>query len=79
MVITLFNVALHHCGHEVPLDEAPRLGSMAHQHDFHHKAFNCNFGVIGICDWLYGTRGTYDDYHAKWETQRMERKGAKQQ
>ena len=56
IVVTLFNVSLHHCGHEVPLDEAPGLGSMSHQHDFHHKAFNCNFGVIGVCDYLYGTR-----------------------
>ena len=51
----------------MPLDEAPRLGSMAHQHDYHHKAFNCNFGVIGVCDYLYGTRGGYDAWHARWE------------
>lgn len=56
IVITLFNVSLHHCGHEVPLDELPGLGSMTHQHDYHHKAFNCNFGVIGVMDYLYGTR-----------------------
>lgn len=73
IAVTLFNVSLHHCGHEVPLDEAPRLGSMTHQHDYHHKAFNKNFGVIGICDWLYGTRAGYDEYHVHWEAERKER------
>ena len=62
----IFLVALHHCGHEVPLDEAPGLLSMTAQHDFHHKAFNCNYGVLGLCDWFYGTRGGYDTYHDKW-------------
>ena len=70
-VIALFNVSLHHCGHEVPLDEAPRLGSMAHQHDYHHKACRANYGVIGLFDWLYGTRGGYDEWHEKWERERM--------
>jgi len=69
-VITLYLVLLHHCGHEVPCDEVPRLGSMTHQHDYHHKRFNCNFGVLGICDWLYGTRGNYDEWHDKWEVER---------
>ena len=71
-VVTIFNVSLHHCGHEVPLDEAPRLGSMSHQHDYHHKATRANYGVIGICDWLFGTRGGYDDWHARWEQERRE-------
>ena len=70
IVIALFLVVLHHCGHEVPFDELPRLGSMTHQHDFHHKAFTCNFGVIGFFDWLYGTRGSYDTWHEQWDTQR---------
>jgi hypothetical protein len=39
----------------------PRVGS---------KRFNCNFGVLGICDWLYGTRGNYDEWHDKWEVER---------
>jgi len=70
IVVVLFNVSLHHCGHEVPFDEAPKLGSMTHQHDYHHKVFNANFGVIGLCDMLYGTRGGYDDYHKRWKDQR---------
>lgn len=43
---------------------------MTHQHDYHHKVFNRNFGVIGICDWLYGTSAGYAEYHARWEQQR---------
>jgi methylsterol monooxygenase len=34
--VALLNIALHHAGHDVPLDEVPGLGSMAHQHDYHH-------------------------------------------
>jgi len=67
IVIGVANVLIHHCGHEVPLDSPPFFGSMTHQHDYHHKVFNRNFGVIGICDWLYGTRAGYDEYHARWE------------
>jgi len=70
IVIVMFNISLHHCGHEVPCDEVPPFGSMTHQHDYHHKVFNANFGVVGVCDWLYGTRGGYDDYHASWEAGR---------
>ena len=70
-VIAVLNVLVHHCGHEVPLDSPPFFGSMTHQHDYHHKVFNRNFGVIGICDWLYGTRAGYDEYHARWELARQ--------
>lgn len=24
-------------------------------HDLHHEKFSCNYGIAGICDWLYGT------------------------
>jgi len=24
-------------------------------HDYHHEAFNCNFGMIGVMDWIHGT------------------------
>jgi len=73
-VIAVANVCIHHCGHEVPLDSPPFFGSMTHQHDYHHKVFNRNFGVIGICDWLYGTRAGYDAYHERWEQARKEKK-----
>jgi sterol desaturase/sphingolipid hydroxylase (fatty acid hydroxylase superfamily) len=73
-VIAVLNVLVHHCGHEVPLDSPPFFGSMTHQHDYHHKVFNRNFGVIGICDWLYGTRAGYDEYHARWELARQQAK-----
>eukprot|EP01094_Clydonella_sp_ATCC50884_P026047 TRINITY_DN7024_c0_g1_i2.p1 TRINITY_DN7024_c0_g1~~TRINITY_DN7024_c0_g1_i2.p1 ORF type:complete len:189 (-),score=72.89 TRINITY_DN7024_c0_g1_i2:203-769(-) len=29
----------------------------AFTHDYHHEAFNYNFGALGICDWLHGTAG----------------------
>ena len=69
-VIALFNVLLHHCGHEVPCDEVPGLLSMTAQHDYHHKALKCNYGVIGVFDWLYGTRGSFDAAHEQWQKQR---------
>ena len=74
-VIGVANVLIHHCGHEVPLDSFG-LGSMTHQHDFHHKVFNRNFGVIGICDTLYGTRAPYDSYHERWEKARQAQKAS---
>lgn len=29
----------------------------AFTHDYHHEAFNYNFGALGLCDWLHGTNG----------------------
>ena len=31
----------------------PWLG--CHEHDVHHEKFNYNFGVVGICDYLFNT------------------------
>ncbi|RDW67448.1 sterol desaturase family protein [Aspergillus mulundensis] len=43
-----------HCGYELP----PIYGWNMEVHDMHHELFVGNFGTIGICDVLYGTRLT---------------------
>ena len=50
--------------------QVPGLGSMAHQHDYHHMVFNANYGVIGLLDKLHGTRGGFDAHHARWNAKR---------
>eukprot|EP01006_Ploeotia_vitrea_P044696 TRINITY_DN66853_c0_g1_i1.p1 TRINITY_DN66853_c0_g1~~TRINITY_DN66853_c0_g1_i1.p1 ORF type:complete len:201 (+),score=8.41 TRINITY_DN66853_c0_g1_i1:66-605(+) len=40
----------HHCGYKFPWDtREPTF------HDYHHEAFTCNFGIVGVLDWLHGT------------------------
>jgi sterol desaturase/sphingolipid hydroxylase (fatty acid hydroxylase superfamily) len=43
-----------HCGYELP----PIYGWNMEVHDMHHELFVGNFGTIGFCDVLYGTRLT---------------------
>ena len=49
MAIALLEVHIGHTGHNVPgFNDSVR-------HDMHHFGNICNFGPIGICDWIYGT------------------------
>lgn len=61
----------HHSGYRwpyvMPFDNQPDY------HDFHHKAFNTNYGLLGWCDALHGTDTKY------WEFVRNKKKGAKAQ
>jgi fatty acid hydroxylase domain-containing protein 2 len=42
-----------HCGYHFPFAPSPE------NHDFHHLAFNVNYGVLGVLDWLHGTDEPY--------------------
>lgn len=42
-----------HCGYHFPWTPSPE------SHDFHHLAFNVNYGVLGVLDWFHGTDGLY--------------------
>mmetsp|Transcript_6733 Transcript_6733/g.13838 ORF Transcript_6733/g.13838 Transcript_6733/m.13838 type:complete len:243 (+) Transcript_6733:1-729(+) len=53
--IATLSIVLHHSGYDWPFDSVPGFGSMAYQHDNHHKHFNKNFGVVGVMDYLHGT------------------------
>lgn len=53
--LATWNIVVHHSGYDFPLDSVPGFGSMAHQHDNHHKYFSKNFGVLGVLDYLHGT------------------------
>lgn len=48
VVVTWVNV-LAHCGHNIPF-----LFDIA-RHDAHHEFFECNYGFLGLMDWLFDT------------------------
>ncbi|XP_062602069.1 fatty acid hydroxylase domain-containing protein 2-like [Saccostrea cucullata] len=47
--IALLSTTVAHCGYHFPLLPSPEA------HDYHHKTFINNFGVLGILDRLHGT------------------------
>nr|XP_022321750.1 fatty acid hydroxylase domain-containing protein 2-like isoform X1 [Crassostrea virginica] len=47
--IALLSTTVAHCGYHFPLLPSPEA------HDYHHKTFVNNFGVLGILDRLHGT------------------------
>lgn len=47
--IALLSTTISHCGYHFPLLPSPEA------HDYHHKMFINNFGVLGILDRLHGT------------------------
>ena len=68
--VSMVNILGHHCGYELPGDWTPLTKSLSHFHDYHHKVFSKNFGVLGFCDWLHGTDKGYREYLDKWEADR---------
>mmetsp|Transcript_103162 Transcript_103162/g.267100 ORF Transcript_103162/g.267100 Transcript_103162/m.267100 type:complete len:288 (+) Transcript_103162:2-865(+) len=65
IVMATFNIILHHSGYDLlSFDRVPPFESMTVQHDYHHKAFDRCFGVIGILDWLHGTDTGLADFAA---------------
>jgi sterol desaturase/sphingolipid hydroxylase (fatty acid hydroxylase superfamily) len=69
----IMGTQVHHSGHKWPwitvLDHQPNV------HDLHHELFNCNFGNIGILDYLHGTARDHEA-HYKEKAIREERKQA---
>merc|ERR1740120_477966 len=51
----------HHSGYKWPwmtvLDHQPNV------HDLHHELFNCNFGNVGILDYLHGTARDHEAHY----------------
>jgi len=64
--LALSVVVMHHSGYELPLDSFPGTGSMAHFHDYHHKVFNQNFGLLGVLDLWHGTREGWNEHRHRW-------------
>jgi sterol desaturase/sphingolipid hydroxylase (fatty acid hydroxylase superfamily) len=55
VVACMMGTQTHHCGHRWPWI----MGS-SHQpdfHDYHHERFHCNYGNVGLFDWIHGTLG----------------------
>lgn len=48
-VIVTFATLNSHSGYHLPVLFSNQF------HDYHHYAFNCNYGVLGILDWIHGT------------------------
>lgn len=48
VVVTWVNI-LAHCGHNIPF-----LFDIA-RHDAHHEFFECNYGFLGLMDWVFDT------------------------
>ena len=49
-----------HCGYALPGFPTPL------SHEYHHQVFMSNFGILGILDWLHGTRGNFYEWEQKW-------------
>merc|ERR1711865_240362 len=67
----------HHCGYR-----APWIAYADHQpdyHDLHHQIFNCNYGNVGLLDYLHGTTVEPAEYHAAKAAKAAERAAAKSQ
>lgn len=50
----LAEAVISHSGYYLP----PVLGWTMIVHDLHHELSGGNFGIIGLCDWVHGTRFT---------------------
>jgi methylsterol monooxygenase len=48
-VIATLSAVNTHCGYHLPFFPSPQA------HDYHHKVFTANYGVMGLCDYLFGT------------------------
>jgi len=44
-----FETLTVHSGYHLPMFDSPQF------HDYHHYAFNCNFGQMRLLDWIHGT------------------------
>ncbi|CAJ0944109.1 unnamed protein product, partial [Mesorhabditis belari] len=49
--VAVTSTTISHCGYD--------FLSWAPQHDYHHAAFNENFGVLGLLDTIHGTNTTF--------------------
>ena len=70
--IALFQVCYTHSGFDGFTDwmsgKPQNAIASAEHHDLHHEFFNCNYGVLGICDFLFRTRAEdfgFDKAHNK--------------
>jgi methylsterol monooxygenase len=53
--VAMFTTVIHHSGYHLPWLPSPEF------HDFHHLKYNCNYGLLGILDWLHGTDKLFRD------------------
>lgn len=51
VVVATFNAVLGHSGLNLPLTSVEK-------HDLHHRFLNCNYGTVGLSDYVYGTQGS---------------------
>jgi sterol desaturase/sphingolipid hydroxylase (fatty acid hydroxylase superfamily) len=49
MVVGWFSTVTSHSGYGLPGHKK------SNKHDLHHELFKCNYGTLGVLDWLHGT------------------------
>lgn len=65
--LAVIGTQVHHSGYHFPLqrwDHQPTF------HDEHHRLFQCNYGLLGLLDWVHGTHAP------KKETKKDAKKGS---
>lgn len=51
--VNIYGTISHHCGYRFPW----LLGGLDPTfHDDHHRVFNANYGLNGLCDWIHSTK-----------------------
>jgi len=54
--LAVVNTTVVHAGYHFPF-----VYPSPEHHDFHHETFNSNFGVTGLCDYIYGTDAKFKE------------------
>ncbi|KAG8469271.1 hypothetical protein KFE25_007789 [Diacronema lutheri] len=63
VVCAVLGTQTHHSGYRFPWVAFP--DQQPFFHDYHHAKFNCNYGNVGLLDWLHGTDRQYKAELAK--------------
>lgn len=45
----------HHSGYKWPFSSGPSFTPQPEFHDFHHSVNKGNYGLLGVCDYIFGT------------------------
>jgi len=66
--IGIIGTISHHSGYKFPF----LVGGLDPLfHDYHHYSFVCNFGLLGIFDWLHGTDKGFHEYRSTSKQKKM--------
>ena len=63
----------HHAGYRFPWE--PPFDHQPDFHDFHHKNFTGNYGLLGVMDYLHGTDAVWRKYETEKRSGQTKDKG----